>query len=260
VRGEWGGTAPAYAASFARLCAGTIEPLLDAIERQEHGTLLDVGTGPGGLARAAAARGWTVEACDPEPSMIALAASLGGSVRYRLAGLPDLPDADASFDAVTANFVVNHALDPRAALAELARVAGGTVAVTIWPRRPTVLNGLWAGVVRDAGAIEPPSTGIPAELNIVRSEEGLAEALSEAGLRDATSRTLEWDFAIPPEELWAGVAGGVATIGTIYRAQDDATRGRMHRAYRERTSEITAADGLLHLPGYAVLGIGQASR
>jgi SAM-dependent methyltransferase len=258
VPGEWSGTAEAYAASFERLCAGTIGPLLDAIEAPDADTLLDVGCGTGALARAAVARGWGVDACDPEPSMIALASSLGRGVRYREAGLPSLPYDDDAFDAVTANFVVNHTTDPRAALAELARVARGTVAVTIWPRRRTALNGLWSGVVRDAGAVSPPGAVLPPELDIDRSEAGLTAALTEAGLRDAVTRTLEWDFAIPADELWAGVAGGAGTIGTTYRANDDGIRNRMRDAYRERARELTGGDGALHLPTFALLGRGSA--
>jgi 2-polyprenyl-3-methyl-5-hydroxy-6-metoxy-1,4-benzoquinol methylase len=68
VPGAWGGTAEAYAVTFARLCAGPVDAVLDAVEpRPAGGVLLDVGTGTGTLARAAAARGWDVEACDPEP-------------------------------------------------------------------------------------------------------------------------------------------------------------------------------------------------
>lgn len=257
VPGEWDGTADAYAASFARLCAGTIEPLLDAIERPDHGTLLDVGTGPGTLARAAAGRGWRVEAGDAEPSMVALAASLGGGIRYRQATLPHLPEADGAFDAVTANFVVNHTHDPRAALAELARVARRTVAITIWPRRRTELNGLWSGIVRDAGAVSPPGTTLSPELDFDRSGPGLAAALTEAGLHDVVGRTLEWDFAIAADDLWAGVAGGAGTIGTTYRANDDGIRLRIRSAYRIRTGDLTGADGLLHFPAAALLAVGE---
>lgn len=257
VPGEWDGTAEAYAASFAHLCAGAIEPLLDAVERPEHGALLDVGCGTGALARTAAARGWQVDACDPEPSMIALAASLGGGLRLRGAGLPALPYAPGSFDAVIASFVVNHTLDPRAALGELTRVARGAVAVTVWPRRRTLLNGLWSGIVRDAEATSPPGTVVPPERDIDRSEEGLAGALTEAGLRDVASRTLEWDFAIHPAELWSGVEGGAGTIGTTYRANGLATRRRMRAAYLERVAELLGGDGVLHLPTFALLATGR---
>ncbi|MDT0346822.1 class I SAM-dependent methyltransferase [Streptomyces litchfieldiae] len=60
----------------------------------------------------------------------------GPAAEVRLAALPGLPFADGKFDAVLANFVLNHAGRPRAALTELRRVThpGGRIAVTVWAR------------------------------------------------------------------------------------------------------------------------------
>ncbi|MGN6324599.1 class I SAM-dependent methyltransferase [Pseudolysinimonas sp.] len=259
--GAWAGTAEAYATSFALLCAGAVDPLLDAVELRMpgRGTLLDVGTGPGTVAHAAASRGWRVAASDPEQDMLAVAERGGGGVRYARAALPGLPHPDAAFDAVTANFVVNHTARPRDAIAELARVARGVVALTIWPRGRTVLNGLWSGVVADAGAVSPPGTALAPGDDIDRTEEGLAAELAAAGLIDVVAATPTWDFAIAPEVLWRGVAGGAGTIGTTYRAQDDPTRARMHDAYLARTAELVGADGVLRFPTAALLGVGSVA-
>lgn len=255
---EWAGTAAAYAASFALLCAGTAPGVLDAVEERwpERGTLLDVGTGTGVLARAGAARGWEVTACDPEPGMLRIARRLGGGVDYRDGALPALPFPDGASDVVLANFVLPHTHRPRAAVAELVRVARGVVALTVWPRRRTVLNGLWAGIVADAGAHTPPSTTIAAEHDIDRTVEGLTEALTIAGLAAVGATTIEWEFAIDPGVLWSGVVGGAGTIGTTYLAQAHATRAAMEAAYRARTEEIAGEDGLLRLPSFGLLGVG----
>jgi hypothetical protein len=194
--------------------------------------------------------------------MIAVAtgtADPAGGVRYRAGALPALPYADRGADAVCANFVVNHTSRPRDAIAELVRVARGAVTLTIWPRRRTVLNGLWSGIVADAGATTPPSTTVPPEHDIERSEEGLAAELAAAGLHEVRTSTLEWDFAIAADELWAGVIAGVATIGTTYLAQDAGVRRRMAEAFRTRSAELVGRDGLLHLPSYGLLGSGRAS-
>lgn len=256
VPGEWDGTADAYARSFALLCAGAVAPLLDGLEERmpERGSLLDVGTGTGSVAIAAASRGWRVTASDPEPDMRAIAGAAG--LEVRAGALPELPEGDGAADAVTAAFVVNHARRPRAALAELARVARREVAVVIWPRRRTVLNGLWSGVVADAGAASVPGTAVDPADDIDRTEEGLAAALGRCGLGDVRTTTVEWEFAIDPDQLWSGVEGGAGTIGTTFRAQDAAHRERMRRAYEERTAELLGADGLLHLPSFGLLGFG----
>jgi SAM-dependent methyltransferase len=256
VPGEWDGTAAAYARSFALLCAGAVGPLLDGLETRlpARGSLLDVGTGTGSVAIAATARGWAASASDPEPDMRAITAAAGVAVRP--GALPRLPDPDGAADAVTAAFVVNHAHRPRAALAELARVARHEVAVAVWPRRRTVLNGLWSGIVADAGAAPVPGTAVDPEHDIDRSEDGLAAALVEAGLVDVRTELVEWDFEIDPAELWAGVEGGAGTIGTTYRAQDAVHRDAMRDAYRARTAELRSDDGLLHLPSFGLLGFG----
>jgi SAM-dependent methyltransferase len=258
VPGAWDGTAEAYAASFAQLCAGTVEPILAALDERmpTRGTLLDVGTGPGTLARAAASDGWDVAASDAEPGMLAVAAPLGGGVRYARAALPSLPDPDRAFDAVTANFVVNHTTRPRAAIAELVRVARGVVALTVWPRGRTVLNGLWSGIVADASAITVAGTTLAAGDDIDRTEDGLAAELGAAGLAAVAATTIAWDFVIAPEQLWSGVAGGAGTIGTTFLAQTDEVRTRMHDAYRARTAELVGDDGLLRFPSVGLLGVG----
>lgn len=258
VPGEWDGTAESYARSFALLCAGAADALLDAVAERTPppASLLDVGTGSGTVARAAAARGWRVSASDPEPGMLALASSLGGNVEYSRAALPHLPLRDGAVDAVVANFVVNHTHRPKEAIDELVRAARRTVALTIWPRRRTVLNGLWSGVVNDAGAVPPPGTAVDEGHDIDRSEHGLFAVLEDAGLLEVRVTTLEWDFAIEPDVLWSGVEGGAGTIGTTWRAQDDAVRLRMRDAFRARTAELVGADGRLHLPSFGLLGSG----
>ena len=61
-RGLWAGRAAAYERGFARLTAHTAGALLDAAGVAAGTRVLDVGTGPGVVAGAAAARGARVTA------------------------------------------------------------------------------------------------------------------------------------------------------------------------------------------------------
>lgn len=115
--GTWTAVAQAYRHSFATLCAGTLDRLLADTCGGHH---LDVGCGTGELAARAATGGRSVVATDADPDMVAIAATRHAAVLQ--ASLPALPFDDGRFDTVTANFVVNHVPDPRAAMAELARV------------------------------------------------------------------------------------------------------------------------------------------
>lgn len=134
-RRTWAGRAEAYAASFAGLCAYPVPMLLDAAEVRAGTRVLDIGTGTGTVARAAAGRGAKVTAVDAEPGMVALAARVAPGANARVAALPDLPFTDGEFDAVVGNFVLNHVGQPHVCLTELRRVTrpGGRVALTFGP-------------------------------------------------------------------------------------------------------------------------------
>ena len=107
---------------------------LEAIERALEGLpdpparVLDLGTGSGAVARAAAAR-WPnaeVVGADASPGMVAEAQRLASSSRerYDVADASALPYADGSFDAVVLNNMIPF-------FDELARVTapGGVVAI-----------------------------------------------------------------------------------------------------------------------------------
>ena len=128
----WAGRAAVYERGFARLTAYTAGALLDAAGVTAGTRVLDVGTGPGVVAGAAAARGARVTAVDAEPSMAEAAARNVPGLDVRVAVLPDLPLPDGAFDAVTGNFVINATGDPAGVLAELSRVLreGGRLALT----------------------------------------------------------------------------------------------------------------------------------
>jgi SAM-dependent methyltransferase len=257
---DWASTGDAYATSFAALCAGAVDAVLDeAGERTAGRRLLDVGTGPGTVAAAAHARGWTVAGVDAEESMIATARRLNPGIPFRIGTLPGLDEPDDSADAVTANFVLNHVPDARAAVAGLAQVAtlGGVVVVTIWHGTTSPLRPLWDRVLDAAGLDRPAGNRLPAEPDFERDTTGVAGVLADGGLDDVRARLVSWDFAFAPEQLWSGVEGGVATMGGIHRAQDVATRARMREAYLRITAEITdPVDGLVHVPHSAVLASG----
>lgn len=128
--------------------------MVDAVAHRSASRVLDVATGPGGVARQLAVRtGARVTAIDVTPQMLRaaqanLARSPGGErVDLVLGRAEDLPFADATFDALTFTYLLRYVADPAATLRELVRVVrpGGTIASLEFHPPPGIpWHPLWA--------------------------------------------------------------------------------------------------------------------
>ena len=251
-RERWAARAGVYQRSFARLCAYPAELVLDAAGVRAGTCVLDVGTGPGTVAALAVARGAKVAAVDPEPSMVSAAGRLVSDVR--LGALPELPFEAGEFDAVVANFVLNHVGEPVAAVRELARVTrpGGRVAVTIWPYPQPPLQQLWGAALEASGVVPGLVTPRPVT-DFARTEEGVA-ALLGAAFGEVRVERVEWTHRADPDDWWSGPANGLSTFGAILQSLPPAEVATVRLAYDELTTAFLGDGGLLELPTAALLG------
>ncbi|KUL23039.1 class I SAM-dependent methyltransferase [Streptomyces regalis] len=253
----WAGRAAAYAGSFARLCGHPVPRLLDAAEVRPGVRVLDVGTGPGTVAAAACARGARVTAVDAEPTMVQLALRAAPEADVRVAALPELPFGDGQFDAVVANFVLNHVGRPKLALAELRRVVrpNGWIALTIWAAPPAPGQALLGRAIQAAGAVRPAHlpAGLAPEDDFPRDESGLTGLMHAAGLREAVCETLRWDHRADAVEWWSGPAAGVAFGGQIVQSQTPGIRAEIKRHFDLFSAEFADEAGVLTLPHAALL-------
>ena len=117
---------------FARPAAD----LVDAVGIPADANVLDVGTGTGVAALAAAkflGRGGIIVGLDPSVPMLRRA-SAHGLHTLVAATLPGLPFTDETFDRVLASFVLSHVDSYEAALLEITRVLkpGGKLGLTTW--------------------------------------------------------------------------------------------------------------------------------
>lgn len=114
------------------------EHLLSELTPEFGERWLDVATGTGEIAVAAARAGADVTGIDIAPELIDTARhraeNAGQPVRFDVGDCENLPYDDASFDTVTSTFGVMFAPDQETAAAELARVCkpGGRLGLLTW--------------------------------------------------------------------------------------------------------------------------------
>ncbi|MBA3245033.1 MAG: methyltransferase domain-containing protein [Actinobacteria bacterium] len=171
------------------------ERLCDTADLQAGWRVLDVATGSGNAAIAAARHGCTAVGVDYVPSLLERgrlrAAAEGLSVELLEGDAESLPFPDASFDAVTSVFGSMFAPDHGKTAAELLRVCrpGGTIALASW--RP---EGLIGELFRTVGAHVPPPAGLSSPL-LWGTEGHLRELLGESiDSLEVTERTFAFRF------------------------------------------------------------------
>lgn len=218
-RAGWQRAAGYYPGTFGTLTVQAIEPLLDAAAVRSGIRVLDVASGPGYVAGAAARRGARVVGVDFSPSMIEEARRRYPDVTFSEGDAEALAFDPDSFDAVVMNFGVLHLARPDAAIREAGRVTvpGGRFAFTAWD---TPAEAVGFGVV--LRAIETHGTtavGLPDGPPFFRfsDPEECRRALAAAGFVDVKVRKLPivWRLASADALFAAALRGGVRTSAAL---------------------------------------------
>jgi ubiquinone/menaquinone biosynthesis C-methylase UbiE len=158
----WNRSAHTYADVFDGQFTQAFAPTLDAAGVGKGARVLDVATGPGLLAGAAAERGAIATGIDFAEEMIAAARRLYPQIHFEVADATDLPFEDRSFDAVIVGFGIFLMAEPNKALNEAWRVLapGGKLAFTIWDKdRPG--HAVFYGPLQDYIKNPPDFSGPP---------------------------------------------------------------------------------------------------
>ena len=176
------------------------EHLCDTADLHAGWHVLDVATGSGNAAIAAARFGCTAVGVDYVPSLLE-----HGRRRVLAEGLPvtlvegdaeALPFENDSFDAVTSVFGSMFAPNHAQAAAELLRVCrpGGTIALASWT--PT---GFIGELFRTVGKHVPPPAGVQSPM-LWGTEEHLRDLFGEGiASLEVTERTFTFRFTAPEE-------------------------------------------------------------
>jgi len=183
-----------YAVVGARIVL-VAEQLCDSADLHAGWHVLDVATGSGNAAIAAARLGCSAVGVDYVPALLergrrrAAAESL--DVVFMDGDADALPFPKASFDAVTSVFGAMFAPDHRQTASELLRVCrpGGTIALASWTP-----DGFIGDLFRTTGAHVPPPPGVPAPM-LWGTEAYLLDLFGDAiSSLDVTERTFTFRF------------------------------------------------------------------
>lgn len=198
----WDATASAYEAGAEPFTGQFCADAVALAEITPGLTLLDVATGPGAVALAAARAGAQVTAIDFSQAMVDRVAARAGDLAVRALRMDgqalDLPDA--SFDRVCSVFGVPLFPDWRAGLREIARVLRpGGIAVVATAANPHGFgpNTLFA----EARAVLFPDQPFAFEVEamaILADAGRFADELVAAGLTDPVIHARTHDFAVVP--------------------------------------------------------------
>ena len=158
-RSGWEGVVAEYDVSFGSLTAQAIGPLLDSVNAGKSVRLLDVASGPGYVAAAAAKRGAAVVGIDFSAPMVMEARRRYPGIQFQEGDAEALPFPDGSFDAVVMNFGMLHLGRPDQALVEARRVLadGGRIGFTVWAKpEETVGFGITLRAIQAYGTMKVP--------------------------------------------------------------------------------------------------------
>ncbi len=243
----WQMVAEPYHDYFSGLTVQAIDALLDAVALSPGDSLLDIASGPGYVAAAAAARGARVTGVDFSSVMVAKARAAHPSIEFVEGDAEALAFAPGSFDAVVMNFGLLHLGEPEQALAEAHRVlrAGGRFAFSVWA--PPELAAAFAIVLEAVRTHGDPDVALPPGPPFFRfsDEEESERALLAAGFRSPSMRTVSMSWCLPsPAAVFEAFLHGTPRTGGLLRAQSPANLKAIAGAVAAAAAEYAAAGGI----------------
>jgi SAM-dependent methyltransferase len=240
--------ADTYHDLFTAVTDRAIAPLLDAARVGAGTRLLDVASGPGHLAAAAAARDARATGVDLAPGMVELARRLCPGVEFCEASAEVLPFDDGAFDAVTCAFGLGHFSEPGRVVAEFARVLAprGVAALSWWDGfARNRINGIFHEAIAHLGVSAPGALPPGPPIDRFSDRDRLAKFLRSAGFDAARVETVSFTHRLKgADQLWDMAMGSYARASAMIRAQSEAVQREIKAAVTEAARQYASPGGL----------------
>lgn len=230
----WNLVAPGYAAEIAPSFSRFAEDALQLAHLAPGERVLDVATGPGTLALAAARAGARTSAIDFSPQMIAELGARAQRERItdldvKVADARALPYEDESFDAVFSMFALNLVADRGAAFREIRRVVRGAGRAVVGT--PASMSGAPAfAEVHDIVHRAIPELDFDGDFPLSEPDD-LRREMTAAGFTEVEVRRITRSHAYPSvASIWAMASRAAAPVVV---ARDAIGEARWARASEE---------------------------
>ncbi|MBI5089159.1 MAG: class I SAM-dependent methyltransferase [Actinobacteria bacterium] len=217
------------------------EQLCESADLRAGSQVLDVATGNGGTAIAAARRFCEVTGSDYVPELVERARERARAERFAITfevgDAEDLPYADASFDSVLSTFGVMFVADHPRAANELLRVCrpGGTIAFANWS--PT---GFIGRMFKTIGAHVPPPAAVSSPL--LWGTEAYVRDLFGSGVDDVVATPRHFVFRYrSADHMLDTFRSFYGPMVKAFEALDDAGRVALEADLRRLFAEATTS-------------------
>jgi SAM-dependent methyltransferase len=247
-----------YHEAFGSLTQQAIKPLLSAVRLKKGMSFLDIASGPGYVAAAAAKRGATVLGLDFSESMVGHARDLHPDVEFREGDAEKLPLGNGLFDAAAMNFGILHLAQPEAALLEAHRVlrAGGRFAFSVWCQPEETIG--FNIVLRAVEQHGEPRVDLPEGPPFFRysDPEECKRGLIIAGFESPTVDKVSQVWRLPAGDgLFEAMRNSTVRTAGLLRAQKPTVLAKIRETMRAEVEKYTKRN-IVKLPMPALIASG----
>lgn len=256
-RDAWEKKAALYRETWGTASIQTIETVLDRANLSQGAKLLDCGCGPGDLCHAASERGATVIGCDYSTHMVKLAKSNYPNISFVHEDAENLTFADASFDAVTLNYLLLHVADQWKVLLEAKRVLRpqGQMVFALWmpPNASPGFSIIFQAIKKYADtSVIPPAQ----DLFLFANESYAKQYLTEVGFSNITTEQFPTYIEVKDaDQFFSFIQSGTRIGGTIELQSSEIKEKIKNKISREIEQFKNNGSYILPIPSIIVSAI-----